>query len=96
VRALLPRVAEQKEHLMAKTIYGANGEPISVIGGTPISTSQALEKLDQDAMLEEIAKRVKSQGTTLSQVWDPSRGKPKPTSVTYETLRTISRRCPRC
>jgi hypothetical protein len=30
--------------------------------------------------------------TTLSQVWDPSRGKPKPTPVTYDTLRMMAHR----
>lgn len=78
---------------MAKTIYGPDGSAISVMGGNPMSTSEALQKLDKDAMDMEIAKRVKSQGTTLSQVWDPSRGKPKPTSVTYQTLRMMAQRC---
>lgn len=78
--------------MMATAIYGPAGEVISVVGGTPISTEVALQKLDHDAMLEQVQKRVKSQATTLSQVWDPSRGKPKPTSVTYQTLRTIARR----
>ena len=44
-------------------------------------------------MLDQVEKRVKSQGTTLSQVWDPSRGKPKPTSITYQTLRMMAQRC---
>lgn len=78
---------------MATNIYGPGGEVIHVIGGAPISTSQALEKLDHDAMLDQVAKRVKSQATTLSQVWDPQRGKPKPTSVTYQTLRMMAQRC---
>ena len=80
---------------MATTIYGPHGEALSVIsvqGGNALTTEQALKRVDWDVMEEEVAKRVKSQGTTLSQVWDPSRGKPKPTSVTYETLRTIARR----
>jgi hypothetical protein len=78
---------------MAHTIYGPDGGAISVVGGNPMSATEALQKLDKDAMDMEIAKRVKSQGTTLSQVWDPSRGKPKPTSVTYTTLRQMAQRC---
>lgn len=78
---------------MATNIYGPGGEVIHVVGGTPVSTAEALRKVDHDAMLAEVAKRVKSQATTLSQVWDPSRGKPKPTSVTYSTLRTMAQRC---
>jgi portal protein/ParB-like nuclease family protein len=78
---------------MATNIYGPAGEVIHVVGGAPLSTSQALAKVDHDRMLEEVAKRVKSQATTLSQVWDPSRGKPKPTSVTYQTLRMMAQRC---
>lgn len=78
---------------MARTIYGPDGQPISVVGGNSLSTEEAVQKLDQDAMFEAVEKRVKAQGTTLSQVWDPSRGKPKPTSVTYQTLRMMSQRC---
>ncbi len=78
---------------MATNIFGPDGRVIHVVGGAPLSTSQALAKVDHDRMLEEVAKRVKSQATTLSQVWDPSRGKPKPTSVTYQTLRMMSTRC---
>lgn len=77
---------------MARTIYGPDGSPLSVVGGNPMSTNEALSKIDKDAMDDAIAKRVKSQGTTLSQVWDPSRGKPKPTSVTYQTLRMMAQR----
>jgi hypothetical protein len=78
---------------MATNIYGPDGRVIHVVGGAPLSASQALVKVDHDRMLEEVAKRVKSQATTLSQVWDPSRGKPKPTSVTYQTLRMMAQRC---
>lgn len=83
-----------------KTLYGSGGEAISLVsipdiniaGGTPLTTEQALRKVDYDAMWEIVEKRVKSQGTTLAQVWDPARGKPKPTSVTDITLRMISQR----
>lgn len=79
--------------MMAATLFGPDGNPIGVVsGGTSLSTQQALRKIDIDAMEAQVAKVVKSQGTTLSQVWDPSRGKPKPTSVTYQTLRMISQR----
>jgi GNAT superfamily N-acetyltransferase len=87
--------------MAAKTIYGPHGGAIAMVsvpdfqtvqGGTPLTTQQALAKIDEDAMLAAVEKRVKAQGTTLSQVWDPSRGKPKPTSVTYQTLRTMARR----
>lgn len=78
---------------MATTLLGPDGNPIGVVsGGSPLSTEQALRKIDIEAMEAQVAKVVKSQGTTLSQVWDPSRGKPKPTSVTYQTLRMISQR----
>lgn len=78
---------------MATTLLGPDGNPIGVVsGGSPLSTEQALRKIDIEAMEAEVAKVVKSQGTTLSQVWDPSRGKPKPTSVTYQTLRMMSTR----
>lgn len=78
---------------MATTLLGPDGKPFGIVsGGTPLSTGQALQKLDKETMELEIAKRVKAQGTTLSQVWDPSRGKPKPTSITYNTLRMIAQR----
>jgi Phage portal protein/ParB-like nuclease domain len=78
---------------MATNIYGPDGSVVHVVGGAPVDTPDALRKLDHNAMLAEVAKRVKSQATTLSQVWDPARGKPKPTSVTYTTLRTMAQRC---
>jgi hypothetical protein len=78
---------------MATTLLGPDGNPIGVVsGGRALSTEQALRKIDIEAMEAQVAKVVKSQGTTLAQVWDPSRGKPKPTSVTYQTLRMISQR----
>lgn len=78
---------------MATTLLGPDGNPIGVVsGGRALSTEQALRKIDIEAMEAQVAKVVKSQGTTLAQVWDPSRGKPKPTSVTYQTLRMMSQR----
>lgn len=69
-------------------IYGPNGEPLLTSAtGTDLVKSVAGEVVDA-----EIAKRVRSRATTLTQVWDPTRGKPKPTPVTFETLRMMAHR----
>lgn len=51
-----------------------------------------LSKADQQTVDAEIAKRVRNQSASLTQVWDPRRGKPKPTSVTFDTLRMMGNR----
>ena len=81
--------------------YG-NQDPAAILYGPdnrPIMASthrQGLERVEKNGAWrfteDQVAKRVRSQGTTVSQVWDPSRGKPKPTSVTFETLRMMSNR----
>lgn len=77
---------------MAKVLYGPDGRPIHVVGGNSLDGDKALQSVDWDRMEQEVAKVVRSQATTLSQVWDPSRGKPKPTSVTHRTLRMMAQR----
>jgi hypothetical protein len=72
-----------------RVIFGPNGQPLAATNGAgaDIAKSVSGEVVDQ-----EVEKRVRARMTTLSQVWDPSRGKPKPTPVTYETLRMMSHR----
>lgn len=41
---------------------------------------------------DDIAKKVRSAGVSVTTVWDKERGKPKPTPVTFETLRLMAAR----
>lgn len=74
--------------MASRVLLGPDGHPI-------VSTSRP-EVLTPDAVLhateEAIGKKVRSQATTLSSVWDKQRGKPKPTPISYDTLRMMSQR----
>jgi HK97 family phage portal protein len=75
------------------TLLGPNGQPLMV--STDRDGLEAIDikkRVDWETADSEVNKRVRSQGTSLSQVWDPRRGKPKPTSITFDTLRMISNR----
>jgi hypothetical protein len=89
-------------------LLGPNGEPITTvrkvsldearrIAGDPETIKYVLDNVmvqgdDYVGKTEEVEKKVRSRGTSLQQVWDPTRGKPKPTSVTYTTLRQMANR----
>lgn len=66
---------------MAALLYGPDGKPLV----TSASTDLVVAK-------QEVEKRVRNQATSLTSVWDPRRGKPKPTPVTFETLRMMANR----
>ncbi len=68
---------------LTKRLLGPDGEPL-----TPAITS----KVAHEVVDEEVGKVVRHQGTTLASVWDRHRGKPKPSPVTYTTLRMMSNR----
>jgi hypothetical protein len=72
-----------------RVIYGPNGTPLTVTNG---AGAEVAKVVSGEVVNDEVAKRVRARMTTLSQVWDPSRGKPKPTPVTYETLRLMAAR----
>jgi HK97 family phage portal protein len=67
--------------MMATLLYGPDGQKLISSGD-----------FDQEKAYAEIQKRVRAQSTTLTQVWDPKRGKPKPTPVTFDTLRMMANR----
>lgn len=66
----------------ATGLLGPDGEPIRTI-----TSRVASEVVD-----EEVGKVVRHQGTTLTSVWDRHRGKPKPSPVTWQTLRMMANR----
>jgi hypothetical protein len=59
---------------------------------TGMLSPDVLKQIDWSAPAAEIAKVVRNQATSMTQVWDPARGKPKPTPITFETLRLMSHR----
>lgn len=72
-----------------RVIYGPDNRPISVTNG---AGAEVVKSVSGEVLEGEVAKRVRARMTTLSQVWDPQRGKPKPTPVTFDTLRVMSHR----
>lgn len=76
---------------MSNTILGPDGQPLTLATRRP-TEGEMLSKVDQEAVEEEVRKRVKAMGTTLSSVWDRHRGKPKPTPITFDTLRMMAHR----
>ena len=81
-----------------KHLLGPDGRPLRV-STVPakaelvrwVQAETGVEIVDGE-IVEEIAKKVRNQATTLTQVWDPHRGKPKPSPVTWETLRMMAHR----
>lgn len=82
-------VPENTLEASGRVLYGPNGAPLSVTNG---AGSDVMKSVSGEVVNDEVAKRVRARMTTLSQVWDPSRGKPKPTPVTFETLRMMAAR----
>jgi HK97 family phage portal protein len=82
----------------SKMLLGPDGRPLRV--STALSKAELVrwvkaetgEEIVDGVIVDEVAKRVRSQATSLTQVWDPHRGKPKPTPVTWETLRMMAHR----
>lgn len=73
---------------MANIIYGPDGQPL--VTSKALTVEKAAPPVE--VMEGEVAKRVRSRGVSLSTVWDRNRGKPKPTPVTFETLRMMGNR----
>ena len=73
-------------------LYGHDGRPILTTDDVAKRRREEAIRRAADELDEEVRKRVRSQATTVTTVWDPRRGKPKPTPVTYETLRLMANR----
>lgn len=84
-------LAEQIQRPPAALLYGPDGRPL--MASSDRAGLEAVGKSGAWAMIEDaVNKTVRNQATSLTQIWDPQRGKPKPTSITYDTLRMMSNR----
>lgn len=77
-------------------LYGPDGVPLVVKRPdgqlARVVNPETFLASQEDAIDAEIRKRVRSQAVSIGATWDKARGRPKPTPVTYETLRLMAQR----